>query len=414
MSFLRVFGGRCGALLPRVTPDDNGRGSAADLRQPVAATCRADSGYFTAANRYCSAALASWKKRVNTSRTIASALLPSQFMLLTRPAHCDEQPSAPEQPPAPSPYDLLVFENLAREFKNVMTQDNYDGFRLEADRQITDNIQASHSLFLGTVMSDVGYLYQIGANYASSDGNLLALAKIGLDGIVTARAFAKYGNNLEIKLNGNSFLRYDARNAYEAGVDYMGPGWTASLKGAWQGTWILNAAYTQQVFPKLTLGSELTYIVANGSSIGAIAARYADGDHVVTCELADNQHHRRAGQWTKQPNFKSMDFTLQETDSAKVQYVRRINDRLALATELELTPSTKESALRMGWEYLFRHARVQGNIDSCGRIAMQAQDYSGFGVSGCIDYWNNVYRFGFMMHLLPPQPEPKQDQQVAF
>ncbi|CDR97931.1 hypothetical protein, conserved [Babesia bigemina] len=397
------------------------------MRQPVAATCRADSGYFTAANRYCTAALASWKKRVNASRTIASALLPSHFMMLSRTAHCDEQPSTPEQPPAPSPYDLLVFENLAREFKNVMTQDNYDGFRLEADRQITDNIQASHSLFLGTVMSDVGYLYQIGANYASPDGNLLALAKIGLDGIITARAFAKHGDNIEVKLNGNSFLKYDPRNAYEAGVDYMGRGWTASLKAAWQGTWILNAAYTQQVMPKLTLGSELTYIVscthrnlskpvkvANSSSIGAIAARYVDGDHIVTCELADRPPHQRAGQWTKQPNFKSMDFTMQDTDTARVQYVRRVNERLALATELEVTPATRESALRMGWEYLFRHARVQGNIDSCGRIAMQAQDYSGFGVSGCIDYWNNVYRFGFMMHLLPPQPEPKQDQQVAF
>lgn len=32
----------------------------------------------------------------------------------------------------------------------------------------------------------------------------------------------------------------------------------------------------------------------------------------------------------------------------------------------------------------------------------------GFGVNGFIDYWNNIYRFGFMMHLVPQQEPPKQ------
>lgn len=84
-------------------------------------------------------------------------------------------------------FDVLTFENLAREYKNVITQDNYDGFRLEADRQITQNLQASHTLFLGTLMRDVGYIYQFGANYASDDGKSLIMAKIGLDGLITAR-----------------------------------------------------------------------------------------------------------------------------------------------------------------------------------------------------------------------------------
>ncbi|GIX63876.1 mitochondrial import receptor subunit Tom40 [Babesia caballi] len=239
MSFLRVFGGRCGALLPRVAPDDQSRSSA--LERSAASARRADAGYFAAVNSYCRDAVAGWSKRAPSARAVVSALLPSQLGLLGRTAHCDEQPVVAEQPMMgeqprpPSPYDLLIFENMSREFKNVMTQDNYDGFRVEADRQITPNLQASHSLFLGTVMSDVGYLYQIGANYASSDGSQLAMAKIGLDGMVTGRAFAKFGDNVELKASGNSFLRYDTRNAYEAGVDYAGQDWTTSLKGAWQG-----------------------------------------------------------------------------------------------------------------------------------------------------------------------------------
>lgn len=103
---------------------------------------------------------------------------------------------------------------------------------------------------------------------------------------------------------------------------------------------------------------------------------------------------------------------MRDIQCGRVQYTRRVNERLSLATELELAPEIKDSALRLGWDYTFRHARVQGSIDSSGKIAMQAQDFSGFGVSGCIDYWNNIYRFGFMMHLLPPQ-EPKPEEQTS-
>ncbi|EKX74222.1 mitochondrial import receptor subunit tom40, putative [Theileria equi strain WA] len=331
-------------------------------------------------------------------------LISDKLAGILKVAYCSENASGQpvEQPPfVISPFDLLTFENLTREYKNVMTQDNYDGFRLEADRQITPNLQASHTLFLGTLLRDVGYIYQIGANYASDDGKSLVMAKIGLDGNIVARGLVKVNKNLEIRANTNSRLKFDNQNAFEIGADYVSDFWTASLKSAWQGTWIWNVAYTHQIVPSFSVGSELTYININGASIGSLAARYVKGDHIFTCQL------------TRQPNFKLADFTKNEVTCARVQYTRKVNDRLSLAAELELTPTAKDSALRAGWDYMFRHARVQGNIDSCGRIAMQAQDFSGFGVSGCIDYWNNIYRFGFMMHLLPPPPEQRGPEEMV-
>lgn len=333
------------------------------------------------------------------SLDIKNALF-TRFQSLLKVSHCEEGTNQEQSPPAYSPFDVLTFENLNREYKSVITQDNYDGFRLEADRQITKNFQASHSLYLGTLLRDIGYIYQIGTNYASDDGSCIAMAKIGLDGMVTARAILKCGYGIEIRANGNSFLSYDHRNAYEMGIDYVADNWTGTLKGAWQGTWIMNAAYTHQILPYLTLGSELTYIVANGASVASLGARYVNGDNILTL------------QWSLQPNFKAMDFEMRDIQCGRVQYTRRVNERLSLATELELAPEIKDSALRLGWDYTFRHARVQGSIDSSGKIAMQAQDFSGFGVSGCIDYWNNIYRFGFMMHLLPPQ-EPKPEEQTS-
>ncbi|KAK2198110.1 bifunctional Eukaryotic porin-Tom40/Porin domain superfamily/Tom40 [Babesia duncani] len=373
-------------MLNSITPQDN---QPASVNGSTNSYCIRDSMH---------ASLSKLVKHGNrASNRLLETMSNSNMKKYLNVAHCDVQGVQMDQPPISTPYDLLTFENLSREYKYVMTQDNYDGFRLEADRQITPNLQSSHTLFLGTLLRDVGYIYQMGANYASTDGKNLVMAKIGLDGMITARGLSKIGG-FEIKGSGNSFLRYDNRNAYELGVDYVGNNWTGSLKTAWQGTWILNAAYSQQIIPQFSLGSELTYIVANRASIGAIAARLVLGDSIITFQCS------------KQPNFKTMDLS-HETNSARIQYTRKINDRLSLATELELTPDTRESALRMGWDYLFRHARVQGNIDTCGRIAMQAQDFSGFGVSGCIDYVNNIYRFGFMMHLLPPPPEQRESQE---
>ncbi|BAM39534.1 porin [Theileria orientalis strain Shintoku] len=337
-----------------------------------------------------------------------NGFISEKFVPLLKVAHCNENkednkpPLGDNQPMPPSPYDLLVYENLSREYKNVITQDNYDGFRLEADRQLNKNFQLSHSLYLGTLLKDVGYIYQIGANYASDDGKKFVMFKVGLDGNIALKAFAKLGKRLELKAVTNSKLKIDNQSTFEVGADYIDDNWTATLKCCWQGTFIWNICYTHQIVPSLTLGSEVTYIDANGASIGSLMARYVRGDHVLTCQLS------------RQPDFKQMDFSKNEVNCARIQYARKVNDRLSLATELELSPSAKESALRLGWEYLFRHARVQGNIDTCGRIAMQTQDYNGFGVSGCIDYWNNIYRFGFMMHIMPqPENNPQEPGDLA-
>lgn len=68
-----------------------------------------------------------------------------------------------------------------------MTMDNYDGFRLEADKQVVPNLHAGHYLFLGTLMREAGYIYQFGFTYANDDASMLAMSKIDLDGVVTGR-----------------------------------------------------------------------------------------------------------------------------------------------------------------------------------------------------------------------------------
>mmetsp|Transcript_17729 Transcript_17729/g.17559 ORF Transcript_17729/g.17559 Transcript_17729/m.17559 type:complete len:100 (-) Transcript_17729:55-354(-) len=87
-----------------------------------------------------------------------------------------------------------------------------------------------------------------------------------------------------------------------------------------------------------------------------------------------------------------------------MQYVRKVSDRLAIGSEFEYSQPEHESQLRLGYEYTFRHARVQGLLDTCGKVSCFVQDFMGFGISGMVDFVKGDYRFGFMMHMVP-QPE---------
>ncbi|SCM22341.1 mitochondrial import receptor subunit TOM40, putative [Plasmodium chabaudi adami] len=291
--------------------------------------------------------------------------------------------------------NALLFENLNKEYKYITTQDNFDGFRFEVDKNVNKYLQSTHTLFLGTSLRDVGYLYQFGANFASSDNTLLMISRVNLDGSVNGRFCKKINNFFDCKFNFNTYNKNDPRNMYEMSLEVNNPQNTYNFKTIWQGAWIFNASYTQLLTKKLQAGVDLTYIGSNCASIGSFGLRYNHNNHVLTMQCV------------RQPNFKSPEFMLNQAHSYKMQYARKISDRLSVGTELELTPETKESAMRLGWDYSFRHAKVQGSIDTSGKIAVFTQDYSGFGVSGYIDYLNNEYKFGFMMHIAPSQEQPQ-------
>jgi mitochondrial import receptor subunit TOM40 len=297
--------------------------------------------------------------------------------------------AVPLQGPVPQP---VQYEQFSREYMAMSGQDNFDGFRVEAGKQVTKNLQTSHSLFLGTQLREQGYLYQFGPTFHTNDGRTTLVGRVGLDGGVNARAIQKLTDNLEAKININSNLSDSQRNMTEIGLDYYGSHWACSNKLVYQGTWILNGSVAQEITKNLSLGGELTYVTANGVSIAGLGARYVSGQNILSATLG------------RQPDFKNGPHM--NTHSAKMQFVRRVSDRLSLGTELEVT-SEKESQLRLCSEYAFRHARVQGLVDTSGKVSAFVSDFMGFGLSGMIDYVRGDYKFGFMMHVVP-QPEQQQ------
>lgn len=288
--------------------------------------------------------------------------------------------------------DLPVqFEMFNREWQSMSQQDNFDGFRIEAANQVTKHLQAAHTLFLGTQIRDCGYIYQFGPAFQSEDGRTMLVARTGLDGSVNGRIIQKVGRGLELKGSSNSHLKDAMRNMHEGSAEYTGSDFSLAGKLAWQGAWLMGGAFTQKITPAVQLGGDLTLVAVNGvTSIGQVGLRYAEGKDVFTALVSRTPDPKR-----------SPDANIHE---CRLHYVRKLTDRLSLGSEFKYSHPDKESGLQLAYEYMFRQARVQGLLDTDGKVSCCVSEFTGFGFSGVIDYIQGDYKFGVVMHVLP-QPE---------
>eukprot|EP00929_Paragymnodinium_shiwhaense_P122130 TRINITY_DN94724_c0_g1_i1.p1 TRINITY_DN94724_c0_g1~~TRINITY_DN94724_c0_g1_i1.p1 ORF type:complete len:344 (+),score=104.01 TRINITY_DN94724_c0_g1_i1:61-1092(+) len=309
----------------------------------------------------------------------------------SRVVRAEDMPPAEGAPGGPGDNAPLQYENFTREWQQVSAQDNYDGFRIEAANNVTKHLQASHTLFLGTQLRPEGYIYQFGPVFQSEDQKTVIVARAGLDGLVNGRFIQKWGA-AEVKLSSTSHLKDPQRNMHEGSLEYNGSEWTAAGKLAWQGTLLLGGSFTQRVMPSLQLGGDLTLVAMNGITIGNLAARYAQNKDIFTATLQRSPD-------MKSPNGGNL-------HELKMQYLRKVTDRLSMGSELKLC-SDMDSGMALAYEYVFKSARIQGLLDSEGKVSCAVSDYTGVGFSGMIDYVRGDYKFGVLLHVIP-QPEPGQ------
>lgn len=282
-----------------------------------------------------------------------------------------------------------------REWQNVAQQDNFDGFRIEAANQVTKWLQAAHTLFLGTQLRECGYIYQFGPAFQTEDARTMLVARCGLDGGVNGRWIQKVGSNLELKFSSNSHLKQQERNMHEGSCEYSGNSVAWGAKLAWQGAWLMGGAFTQRITPNLQAGCDLTVVGVNGvTSIGQLGMRWAKEKDFFSAAVS------------RTPDPKSpLGLSLHEL---RFSYLRRLSERLCLGSELKLQ-TDKESGLQFAYEYTFRQARIQGLLDTDGKVSCCVFDFTGRGFSGQIDYFAGDYKFGVVMHILPqPEGQPPQ------
>ncbi|XP_053992867.1 uncharacterized protein LOC128883972 [Hylaeus volcanicus] len=290
----------------------------------------------------------------------------------------------------------LQYEQYSREYLQMTSHDSFDGFRLEAVKSVSPLFQLNHSLNLGTTCRPSGYCYQFGPTFSSADRSFFLMSRYATDGTMMARIIKKLGDKMEGRISGCSSLDSPQRNVVEVNLDRTHDFWCTCLKAAWHGTWILNGSLSRRICPGLHCGGEISWIAATRGIVTSIGARYQYLNHIIS------------GNFVRQPDYQLYQETLGHCHTAKIQYCQKISSRLTLGTELEIgvNKSALESALSFGYEYLFKQARVQGLCDTTGKVSMVAQDASGFGVSGLIDYWKGDYRFGFMMQMVPQPSTP--------
>jgi mitochondrial import receptor subunit TOM40 len=290
---------------------------------------------------------------------------------------CEEKPE--EKP--------ISFENMAKEWTQASSLENFDGFRIEATNVATKHLQTSHSLFLGTSMREQQYIYQVGPTFVSDGGKTQIMGRYDLDGSLNGRAVQKLSEDTEVKATVHSTPKDPMRNMLEVGIEQTGFDWAAGAKIGWQGTWLVNGSYTQEITKNLTMGTELMWFAMNSASIGSLAFRYAPGQDIFY------------GQYTRSPDFQTQ--FGKNVNQVKLCYTRKVSDRLSLGSEYELTLENLGSSMKAGYEYTFRHARVQGTVDSAGRVACFVTDFMGFGFSGLVDFARGDYKFGFLFHIVP-------------
>lgn len=285
----------------------------------------------------------------------------------------------------------VQYEQFNKEYTQTAAQDNFDGFRLELQRPWSPTFQFTHSLMMGTSNTQGGFVYQFGPNYASSDGSLFAMCRITNEGSIIARAIRKFGSSIEARASAaaSPFSKTTGTNMSEVALDFNGSDWATSMKVAWQGCFLINGSWAQRIHRHLHTGGDVTWVSANGSSIGSLGLRYTPTPS--NCFSATV---------LRQPDFSG---GKEAIHSIKMQYFRKISDRLNAGTELEVS-ECGSSALRLCYEYLFHQARIQGQVDSTGRVSVFAQEASGLALSGSIDYKLSDYKFGLMMLISPPPP----------
>ncbi|KAH7647002.1 mitochondrial import receptor subunit tom40 [Cryptosporidium bovis] len=286
----------------------------------------------------------------------------------------------------------LQYENFSIEAQNLFQMENYDGFRAEVTKTVARTLQTSYSLMLGT-STFRGYSYQLGPTFHSSDGKTIVLGRVNNEGIVSGRVSHSINDSIETRISVNSSLRDENKNMGEISLDYNGFRSSYSLKFAYQGMYLINGSFSQLITNSLQLGGDLTLVTANNTSIMSIGSRYQKGKNIFFSQI------------TRQPDFSSSVRMLSNVHSIKSTFFRKVSERLSLASEFETSIPSYESTLRFGYEYLFKTARIQGVVDTYGKISLLCQDNKGFGVSGVIDYFKDEYKFGFMMQFAPQDKE---------
>lgn len=274
----------------------------------------------------------------------------------------------------------IAYDEIQREAFISLKPELFEGLRFDFTRPLSPKFSLSHSVFMGSleVPSQTTEIfkvpaahYEFGANFL--DSRCMLIGRILTDGRMSARVKYDFTDNFTMKVN----AQLTNEPHFSQGMfnfDYKGKDFRTQVQMGNNAFYGVN--YIQSVAPHMVLGGEVFWLGHQRKSGVGFAARYNTEKMVATCQLAS-------------------------TGLVSMTYVRRISEKVTLASDFLYNHATREATSTLGYDYLLRQCRLRGRIDSNGCVAAYLEERLNLGVnfvlSAEIDHWKKDYKFGFGM-----------------
>ncbi|KAG9399730.1 Mitochondrial import receptor subunit TOM40B [Aphanomyces cochlioides] len=237
-----------------------------------------------------------------------------------------------------------LYENVLGEVKSVLMPGTFEGFRFDLQRGLGQRFAVNHSLLLGSPMIPGG-VYQFGATCVLGEGPdpTLLRGNVSHDGSVDARWHTKLADKL--KMRAQAQLKHEA-HASQAMVDfdYSGDDFSANVKVA--NGLLVGVSYLQSVTRELAIGGEGYYYGKHRKTIASYVAKYNDA----------------GGKWCGIGTYGAQ-------GTYQLHYLRRVSERVRLATELVYNHAAGEAQSSFGVEVDLRQTRFVSSLDNTFKLA---------------------------------------------
>lgn len=267
------------------------------------------------------------------------------------------------------------------EARRILDVDCFDGARFDFQKPLDQvgGFYSSHNIVMGSSLHQGGGLYQFGTTLVMGDSLLVGRVDNNLR--LDAQWHMNYLNtpihrNLTHRLTGSISAPPDDSH-FMAEFEYKGNDFTGTARIG--DGFLVGTSYFQAVTPRIAMGGDIFYHTARRTTNLTARARYTDNN--VTAVATGS--------------------TAKKTLSAS--FSRKVNNRVALASEIEFAPSTLDAHVAIGGEFVMRQAKFQASVTSMGIIQAVLHEIvapnCSLLFSAIVDHRKDLYKFGVGMQL---------------
>ncbi|KAJ6251567.1 import receptor subunit tom40 [Anaeramoeba flamelloides] len=288
----------------------------------------------------------------------------------------EQKEKTSEQEEAIPPTNPGRFDNILREAQTVLNIETSDGVTLRVNQQLNPFFSLIHTLQFGSIFKPPNYIFSsrfLTKNYAF-------LGDIDKKGNLSSRFF----HQTTPKLLTNLFVEIEnEKKITSSGVDleYYSADFTGKLR--MQSDKSISVSYLQSLsHPNLIGGVEVSYKGNSKKTEIRSSARYTRGNSIYSVEYSDTH-----------------------AKHLSINYVKKISQRIGLATDFIYNLETGVTHSSVGLRYHLRKSRFATLIRSSGSISTMYEELyhplASMKITGDINYLNNQYFFGFSLRFGP-------------